>query len=199
MAFIPIPNTIKLTFEYTIGGKPVVNVSFFEKASAVTLTDLQDITDIADAWDVAFNADFRSVGMLLERFTATDETEQDGLAFIKTLTTPRAGTAGGALNPNNVAACLSLRTGLRGRSFRGRQYIGGQLETNNIGDVINPDYIADALDVFGELQDAMLTGGFTWVVASRYSGGAPRITGVTTPITEIRMNDRIDTQRRRLD
>lgn len=199
MAFIPLPNTIKLVIEYTIGGKLQVNVLFVRKATTVVTDDLSDVCDVADGWDITYGQNIRSTGMAVTQFVATDESAVNGGAFIKTLQPARPGVVGGALNPNNVAAVLSLRTGLRGRSFRGRTYIGGQLEGNNIGDEINADYIEDVLDAYDQFQSLMLTAGFTWVVASRYSNNAPRLVGVTTTISELRMNTRIDTQRRRLD
>lgn len=199
MAFIPLPNTIKLVITYTIGGKLAVNVLFFRKPTSIVDGDLEDVADVADAWDASFQEPLRSTASELVSFTTTNESSSSGGAFIKTLQPPRPGGRMGTILPNNVAGVISTRTGLRGRSFRGRTYLAGITENDVVLDEFTPEFIEEVLDVYEELQSAMTTAGFTWVVASRYTNNAPRVTGILTPVTELRMNERVDTQRRRLD
>jgi len=116
------------------------------------------------------------------------------------------GGKGGPPLPSNVSLSISFRTALRGRSFRGRNYVVGlavddQLDQNSI----KPTVMSAWVDAYTELIALASGAGATWIVASRFSGvdgdghPVPRAAGVTTPITNVVATDNtIDSQRRRL-
>jgi len=101
---------------------------------------------------------------------------------------------------NNVALVISQGTASRGRSYRGRTYHCGIPET----------FAQDAVSMFDANRIGALTGWINWwdamaavdgsthVVLSRYTGNAPRATGVMTPITTVSANGDFDSMRKRL-
>lgn len=107
------------------------------------------------------------------------------------------GSSPGLPLPPDVAVVASLRTGLPGRSKRGRLYLGGFVESSlAAGGRLNEslrDTIGQALASFGQdMKMAPPAGNDTlnWTVLSR-------TTTSTQKITLIRVGDIFDTQRRR--
>lgn len=99
------------------------------------------------------------------------------------------------ISPANVSMCTSFRTELRGRSFRGRNYFYGLTESGVNGDFVELSTASIILGAYLVLQDAIdaHVGGSTWqwVVASKFSEGLPRETGLTTPVTTVLQIDNI--------
>ncbi len=90
-----------------------------------------------------------------------------------------------------VAVRLNIRTGLRGRSFRGRTGIAGPTEAdvagNNLVAAARTSWQTLATTFFNNLAAASGTGYATLVVGviSTVTGGAPRVTPLFTPATGI--------------
>jgi hypothetical protein len=111
-----------------------------------------------------------------------------------------SGVAAGPPMPGNVTAVISLKTGRRGRSFRGRIYHIGLTETQVEGNTL-------ATGVAAQLQIAYQTLVFTTpttgpamrlAVLSYYTNSTVRPEGIATPVTGTTVNNEIDSQRRRL-
>jgi hypothetical protein len=89
---------------------------------------------------------------------------------------------------------------LGGRSFRGRNYLGGIPSTvladpNNVT-VEAADAIKSAYD---NLRDTDLVAvQMAQVVYSQFTNGAPRTTGLASEVVEVIVTSRLDTQRRRM-
>lgn len=89
--------------------------------------------------------------------------------------------------PNNVAACISLRTDQRGRSGRGRNYIPGIPNTLVTLNTLDPTFMDDLINAYGLLVGAgTFVVGFQLVVLSRFTGGVPRANGIGIPVTALR-------------
>jgi len=56
----------------------------------------------------------------------------------------------------------------------------------------------DYAGVFIDLVDTLSTAGYELVVTSFQTGLAPRVAGVSTPVTSVGVNTTVDSQRRRL-
>jgi hypothetical protein len=101
--------------------------------------------------------------------------------------------------PNNTAYVLSLKTAARGRSSRGRNFIAAipqssLLTANTVTSGLRTGLVTAYENLIGVGADL----GATWVIVSKISGGAPRTTGVTTPVTTVdTFDDVLDSQRRR--
>ena len=114
---------------------------------------------------------------------------------------PTSGTGGidGEPLPNNVCLCVSFRTGLQGRSNRGRNYPPGMVRSQQSGNYATNAYAAALAAAYQALPVAVVGDGWTWVVASRYQAGGPRPSGITTNVLTALVVDRaLDSMRRRL-
>lgn len=103
-----------------------------------------------------------------------------------------AGTAAGNLAPLNTAICVTLRTALAGRSFRGRTYLSG-LTTAAVstGGLITGPVQAAAKAWVDAVDAAMGANGFPMAVISRTRN-------VANDVTLTQTRDALwDTQRRR--
>lgn len=116
------------------------------------------------------------------------------------------GTGGGLPLPNELAAVVTLRTALAGKSFRGRSYFSGAVvgESDAAGKIVAAFNTALAAFVTG-VQADMGTEGITLAILSRprfanlvppldiqtYAGALTPVTGITTRDTQW------DSQRRR--
>lgn len=199
MPFIPFANTAQVEAVWSVDGQIVENVLHFDNAAP----DLSNLTDLADAVNTAIRTSILPLihsGISLLRVIGTLLDVLDGFQFISTASLPAPGTNSGSAMPNNVAACISLKSTSRGRSARGRSYIPGIPHEALIApSEINATYAAALVTAWTEVLGAGADAGWSPVVASRFTGGAARTTGVTFPIVTIAMFDNIlDSQRRRL-
>lgn len=130
-----------------------------------------------------------------------------GNALVASNTAQAPGTAaGGERLPNQIAACLTVRTARAGKMFRGRMYWPGFAETANAADNHIIAAAKTALDTFAtNFITAANVGGLTFGVAHRPTAfdeitGLPISPGLgfITPATQVVCRDNIwDTQRRR--
>lgn len=118
-----------------------------------------------------------------------------------TPTVARIGTQASAALPNNVAACISLKTDYRGRSFRGRIYHVGLTEIDVTGDQILAAKVTALETAYTALKSITVpTVGtiYTLGVLSYYANKAIRGVPVYTPVTAVLCDTWVDSQRRRL-
>jgi hypothetical protein len=99
---------------------------------------------------------------------------------------------------NNVALVASFATAKTGRSFRGRSYIAGIPVLNIAENEVTTVFAAFFVNAFAVLISDLDIDNDVLVVASFQSGSEPRVLGVATPVDSVSVNQRIDTQRRRL-
>lgn len=198
MAFIPLPNGFKIALEFNLNGQAVVNVYHTTSAVPVNTTNLTALANVFISWWTTQQRQNFSNQMSLLNVLVTDIRVEDGQQVQVPLTINNAGTIATAPSPNNVAVVTSWRTGFSGRSFRGRTYLAGIANTEVSDNVISGTLISNLLlDATGLISD-LITAGHNLVVFSQYNNGAPRVTGVGTPINSVIIDSRIDTQRRRL-
>jgi len=203
MAFIPMLNTVEVVFNWTWGGQEVKNVLHFKFPSALTLDLMNELgTGIIDAI-LDLSLGFLSGSLTLDSLKLTDMTTVSAPTITTVTGTssnlPVSGGATSASVPTNGALVTTYHTQNRGRSFRGRSYIPGLTP----GDMTDPvsvtsGTVTSVLGLITAIVDAALTAGFTHVIASKFSGGAPRTSAVLTPVTSYSANADIDSQRRRL-
>jgi len=114
---------------------------------------------------------------------------------------PSPGLQTGDPMPNNAALVMSEHTGLRGRSYRGRIYVGGIAESNSLGNEVLSTLRDAHVTRWSQLivfVTAPLSPDVVLVVLSYFSAGAVRSSPVATPVTTITANTRIDTMRQRM-
>lgn len=198
MPFIPVANTMQTSLIFQYGTQRAQNVMYFEKDGPIVGADFDILGDAVRIW---WNDNLKSImdaDYSLVQISMADLTYQDAIGFDYTQNLPIAGTDPGNALPSNVACCVKLVTGFRGRSFRGRQFLMGLTDTRVVGNTIQSGYVGGALAAYDALLGGGVPAGWTWVVVSRYHNNAPRSAGMTTPIIGVSIENVVDSQRRRL-
>ena len=199
MQFIPVPNVAQIELLYDIQGQKCENVLHYAGFNVGDPGTLQALCDSALAsWGQTMKGQ-QSENLTLVSIKATDLTSQDGATFEYTTDLPQPGSAAGEMLPFNCALVLSLKTAKRGRSYRGRVYVPGLVETQQASSIWTAGTLTafqswytywDYLDVSGEP--------YALGVVSRFHNGAPRTTGVFENVTSVVVNNVVGSQRRRL-
>jgi hypothetical protein len=205
MPFIPVANTVEVVFNWDIGGHVVKNIMYAEFTSPPTPSDMTNLaTAIIDEMLGTTTTHFSAVTTLLS-LTLNDLTTISGATLTAVTgssgSLPRTWGGGGTPLPNNSAFVTTLRTGLRGRSYRGRLYIPGAGSADLVDEA---NFTGAAIARMVNLVKAIVldingVAGWTAVVVSRHAHGAPRPTGVVTPILNVTGFSKVGTQRRRMD
>lgn len=200
MAFVPALNTVMAEVRQTIDGQQIENTLYFQSDDPPTVASMTTLgTGIAVWWEdfvlvrQSNQIEFREV-YLTDLTTATAPTVTIG---------PFTGKVGGVgvdSCPNNAAFCVSFRTAGRGRSARGRNYVAGLPESEVVRSRLVGAFRTQLVAAYEEiLPPDALAPGYTWVVVSRFTAGAPRVTALVQPITAVSsVDDVVDSQRRRL-
>jgi hypothetical protein len=207
MPFVPVPNTAGVELRYTFDGQHVENTLDVRLAGAWGAAELATLGADYVTWWTANYKPFASTDLVLTEVVCTDLRTETGP---QVTTAPLGGVAGdavGEIMPGSVTLAVSFRTALRGRSYRGRNYVCGLITDYVSGSQINSS-IADAVQAAYSAMigmGAFTSDDWTWVVVSRYSGigtdgkPIPRTEGIATPVTQVVITDHtIDSQRRRL-
>jgi len=199
MPFIPAPNVAQVEAVFQVDGQIVENVLEFQG------TDLSETSLLAllDAVNAAIRTQvlpLLSSTLQLLRVVGQIIDAADGLVAISTASLPAAGSNSATNLPSNVTFCISKRTGLAGRSFRGRNYIPGIPENvRSSPNSLLTTYVTSLVAAWETVNLAAVDDGWVPVVVSRFSGGAPRTVAVVTPATAfIAVDNTLDSQRRRL-
>lgn len=206
--FIPTANTALVEMVYTFGNQIIENTFHVQKTTPFTAAQLQALCTVFDNWDNTGPPSFkgsRPIGCLLTQIKARALDTPASPIFIFTLPAPRAGGINATPMPGNVSFCVTLQTGLAGRSQRGRIYMPGvttatigNTPLNNTVGVAYANGCVAALNALIGLV-AAIGAGYALVVTSFRSGGAWRANGANSVILNAAYADLfIDSMRRRL-
>jgi len=200
MPFIPVPNVVEYRMVHTYLNQRLTNSIYVQYDQPPSPNDLQTgAQQIAQLWAANIIPNLSSDCVFTEVY-ARDLSFQSSFVYTFTGTPlPVSGSAFGQPMPSHVAVVVSLRTGLAGRSYRGRLYIGGLTELQVDGDYPNPA-VRNAITVgVSAVIVGMLGATQRPVVVSRYQAGLPRNPGVATPILSVlNVTRRVASQRKRL-
>lgn len=199
-AFIPAVNTarIELLFQTTTADQAISG--FWVKRSAPwTATLLQTMMSefitwftVGDGAAHSYQSHVVETASLVE-VTGRDNTTQNGISIATNAGLPIAGTGPSPAAAPGLTYALTARTGLAGRSFRGRTFLVNPA-TNSWADytkgIIANAFADNAVLAFNALVAAVTTADAEaeLVVCSRFSGvdingkPIPRAAAVTTPI-----------------
>jgi hypothetical protein len=201
MPFIPIENTVQMNIRATLSGIPVENVFHLQKddGSPFSLPDMVLLAGTARAAWANTMLPLVVPAYLCTAVYCRDLTTENGLVFEDAFAPTDAGTASGEPMPGNVAIVITHRTGLAGRSYRGRSYICGLSELSVNANNVVSGFAASLIVAFIAFKNEVIDEGFVFGVASRFADNAPRTEGIFTRIVSSSLRDtRVDTQRRRL-
>lgn len=108
-------------------------------------------------------------------------TPLDGTSASTVTTSVATGQSGGDALPSGVAVVFTLRTALRGRSYRGRVYWGGYSEsTNPVGAQPTSSTISGQVTNWNGMIAALSGSGVSLVVASYLHSTAENVVNVTS-------------------
>jgi len=175
MAFIPWEDGCKIVMNWDYGVHYWKNVFCFVKASF----SLLDMTALADMFIPELRPALQALmpeAVTLHNITATDMTSEGAAVY----TTAGAGDHGtsveGDVSGLGVAVVVTMRTPLRGRSYRGRSYFNGLAEGQCSTGIWLQAAVDEVLDQYEAWQAVALGLGWTLSVASTRHNGV-----VTTP------------------
>lgn len=214
--FVPVTNGAQFTLQYAQQDGSFAENEFWVQRTGAWTTVL--LTAMAAGfkqwWETGDGANSlkqtQCAAMSLQGVGYRDHTTQNGLTGIYQTGLPESATGAGTASPLGLAFSVTARTGLAGRSFRGRTFING-LVTSNFSDATKNLVSAGTAGYYLNAFNALITkvaavdAACTLVVCSRFHqpGGSgtpsvPRASGVTTPITSYGYHDLFaDFQRRR--
>lgn len=197
----PADGVTQAVLNYLWDGQKCANVLHYSTPNQAVAPDPALLASrVAGQWLAGIRSQC-SVTLFLSSITATDLSNDAAPGVIYTTGLPSPGTAGTPSMPNNVSTVLSLRTALRGRSFRGRIYHAGLCEGHILDNRVAAATNTALLNGYNGLKT--LIGGtgeatFQLGVLSYYSQGAIRGAPLWTPVTAITTDGIVDSQRRRL-
>jgi len=206
--FIPAPNTALVEMVYTCAGQIIENTFHVQKSSPFTALELQGLATAFDNWDgvgASRWALLRANNCVLQQIKTKALDTASSPVYIFVLPVARGGAGAGGSLPLNVTFCLTLQTGLAGRSQRGRIYFPGiQSGQVQAAPAQNQIVAATANQMVTDLNNliaavAALGAGYKMVVTSYYNNGAWRSVAQNSIITNAAYADlNLDSQRRRL-
>lgn len=199
MAFIPTPNAVRASLEFLFGGQVVVLTLGWHKATGWDAAGMEDLGDALVDWMDAALKFHMANDVSLESINVLDLEDAAGPSINVSAGLPITGTNANLPAPNNVAAVVSFLTDLRGRSYRGRNYVPGIPEPSwQDSTAITTAAAAALAAAYADLEDVATATGAEHVVVSKFHNNAPRVAGVATPVTAYRVDTKLDSQRRRL-
>jgi len=198
MAFVATPNGVMVKLLGVQNGIPVVNIFHLNVGTSPTPEILSDIADDVQAWASTDLMPLLHSSYTLNSIYVQDISVANGAFHENVLTTDNVGENGGSAAAANAATVVSFGTGLTGRSFRGRFYIGA-LPQSFLTDAqhIYSSVATDIIAAFQALINAMEAAGYVFSVLSKIANGVARAVGILTEVTTIATDTKVDSQRRR--
>lgn len=199
MPFVPAPNIVMVEMRALLSGQKVENRINVNVLHEPVPADLDALTVYFWDWWQNTYAPLLSTNAVLSEVVATSLHEENG---IQDTYAPSALVAGENLTramPNEVSLCVSLRTGTRGRSARGRFYwlcvpSGEMADENTVEPLFGSACVSAVQVMINGLEDI----GQPTIVSYR-TNNAPRVGGpVYFPIDSAQLVDlQVDSMKRR--
>jgi hypothetical protein len=188
-----------------LDGQKIENTLYFNKIGGFTLADAVSLGGDLLTWWASLYSVPLSTNISLREIYITDLSSATGFTTTQPAPVPApTGDINTESMPNAVALAVSFRTALRGRSFRGRNYVSGITIDGVIINTVTSTVLASIVAAYEGLFTIASAAGLTWVVVSRFSGvdslgkPIPRTSGIATEIQAVLIVDAtVDSQRRR--
>jgi len=203
MAFQPVPYSLNAQLRFTdvsTGKFLGVNSLNFSMRSP-TAPDAADCALLYDqivTWFTTYLDGVMSSDCQLQRLTirALDAAEAPYFDGTPNL----AGTQTGERLGSKTTVAVAFKTGLTGRSTRGRAFMCGLVETQVLEEALTNAYAEALIDAWEGLKTTLdAEEVFDHVVLSRFGGGVKRAEGLTTKVTSYILTDLVlDTRRKRI-
>lgn len=199
MAFVPVPNCAEVQLVYSGEAGVYENTLYFDMTAGNAIADLNALAATVKSWWTTNIKPYLSTSVQLDKILATSLAFQSAPGIIYTTGLPSSGSyATTPVLPANVTVAVTFNTVLRGRSFRGRNFWPILCEGQVVNSTVDPTLLTNIHNGYFALIAAATAASKPWVVASRYTGKAPRVAGVITPVVGIGGDGIVDSMRRRL-
>lgn len=199
MAFIPAPDTVRVSLEFVWAGQIVAITISVKRPGGWTSSTVNDLYDVVyDWWTNSVKPGLTNT-LSLQNINILDLSSSSAPSYNFPVSPAEPGGSVSPSLPLNATIASSFQTLQRGRSFRGRVYMPGltQAWLNNAG-TITSAWQATILSWWINLLTAFAANAWQHVVVSRVADGVPRTTAVVTPIIGYFVEQHLDSQRRRL-
>ena len=185
-----IPDAYLWTVDYKVGTAPMANVLCVSKPSSSAAIVNGNLWSAWTATNSFQSLQSNTVDYLNSRCLPLDGS---GLADIVVRTSTHGAVASAAVTPQ-TCALFTFRTGIRGRSYRGRMYLGGV--QNGLLGTPTTQWSSTGMTGFAAaitaFQSSNVTNGITHNVLSRFLG-------VATPVLQIVARQYLGSQRDRAE
>lgn len=200
MTFVPAPQIMEMQFRTTWDGQQTMNRVHVDALAPVTFAHCQALATAGESWYEDNVVALVPSTLLLREVFVKGLDVVTPFQATATPTGPLPGTNVNGSVPNNVSICASIRTGLAGRSARGRWYWQGLTQDTIDNNTVQSGTLTDIDAALTNLASVIAGIGFNWVIVSYISEKAPRPGGpVYFSVTDVLFVDSIvDSQRRRL-
>jgi len=196
----PVDFVARVVLNTNYAGEPCANVLHFRNTDSAPTYSMAALAEKVSQLYVANIINHNPETVELVSVTATD---LDSTPVAAGSNTTGSGTSGGNATPqlpNNVTACLTLRTALGGRSGRGRLYHVGLTEGDVILNVLDPARVAQLITGYNFLLNFSASDGhgWHWTIVSYYHFNALRSTPVKSDVSTITCDSTVDSMRKRI-
>jgi len=202
MAFIPVPKTAVCHVVGELFGQIIENTLYFAFPDDPLTSEIGQLAASVGQWAVGELCGQLSADYKYLRTEAQSLASESAPAITDVTGT---GTVGSNLEgqsaPGGSCLAVSFRSAYGGRSYRGRNYVSGLPSERIVGNQVDAGYATALVTVYENLMSYIEDDlpNAVHVIVSRYTAGAPRVEGITTPVlTYLTTNRDIDSQRRRL-
>lgn len=199
MAFQTVPDGALAVLVYGAGAQEWTNTFYFKKANYI-YTDQEALATLMWNWSANNLMPWLSGEATLKKVLVYDM-RAEGQPVVEFDAGTVLGGRTGTMNAVNATLVVTLRTALRGRSYRGRSYVSGFSE--NDADAFQVHAAAVTAGVEAAYQDIGITvaaQSWQYCVCSRFNAGVQRPTALLTGITLVELRSSVyGSQRRRLE
>lgn len=197
MTFQQIPQCVEVHLNARQDNVPVVNRFYVNVATNTPSVEFDDLFAVIDAWITGSLAPQCTNHLAFESVALKDMHNANGQLRIYTPTTTTGGRSSTAAI-NSAASCISLRTALSGKNYRGRFYLGGLCQSDFTSSTqIGTAVVTSHSDIMTDLMDALAVATYTLSVVSKVLNGIQRAIAVVTGVATVITNTVVDNQRRR--
>lgn len=197
LAFQRIPFCVEVHLNARQDNVPVVNRFYVDVGTSPIEAVMDDVFSIVDNWITTSVAPQMTNHMAFESVSIKNMDVANGQLKIYTPTTATGGRSAAAA-VNSAASCISLRTALSGKNFRGRFYFGGLCQSDFTSSTqIGTAVVNSHADIMTDLIDALTTATYGLAVVSKVLNGIARAVALVTQVSTVVVNTIIDNQRRR--
>jgi len=199
LPYIPFANCAEVVLQGVQDSAAAYLTFGVQKSGAFSGSDLSDIADIFDTWYGSNLQPYMSVDIAFNEIKVTDLTTSSSPVVQKNVTAPQQGAVTSDAVPSQVALIVSFITGLRGRAYRGRNYVPGMPAAGLVAPGHwNTTQTAAIQGAYEQLPILLAAAGFFHVVLSRQVDGVRRTVGQPTPVAFYVAKEPVGTIRRRV-